>query len=123
MKTIAPRAPNRIHPRIRKKRRGKEEQDAKGDREHRIETKARVRNADGGISAHVWKDPGYSPKENVPKAPELTGAKKPEKEQVTLWDRLKHARNAEETSGIRDRLWPTRATSQGKTQLRRQAHG
>lgn len=76
-----------------------------------------------GISHHVRKDLGYLPKDNVPKASE-TGAKKPEKERVTstergptLWDILKHARNAKATSGIRDRLRLARAPSQVKTQL------
>lgn len=69
----------------------------------------------------------FAKKRTSPKPRELTGVRKPEKERVTgrergpiLWDCLKHARNAKETPGIQDRRRPARATSQVKTQLRRQ---
>lgn len=39
----------------------------------------------------------------------------------TLWDSLKHARNAKETPGIRDWLWPARKISRVKTQLQGRA--
>lgn len=74
-----------------------------------------------------WRIWAICQKRTSPKPRELTGARKPEKEWVTsrergpiLWDCQKHARNAKETSGIRDRLRPARGTTQVKIQLRRQ---
>lgn len=75
-------------------------------------------------SGRIW---AICQKRTSPKPRDLTGARKPEKERVTsrergpiLRDCQKHARNAKETSGIRDRLRPARGTTQVKTQLQRQ---